>query len=144
MKNKISGLGIRTDNDIIRQVLKDPELYQDMLARATDTVGPDYNYGYRTQVAPNGHRGDIGKLPNHPTFSTGSAYSTPQEPGGEWVTTFQGTRFKPSLNQLTKPGYHEMIQRYMQQVEPGVQLDTSNKIPFDGVIRQSNPQHKQQ
>lgn len=36
------------------------------------------------QEAANGHLTDIGKKPNHMTFSTESAYSTPQAPGGTW------------------------------------------------------------
>lgn len=38
-------------------------------------------------VAANGHLNDIGKKPNHMTFSDGSIYSTPQTPGGTWSQT---------------------------------------------------------
>jgi hypothetical protein len=39
------------------------------------------------QEAANGHLDDVGKKPNHWTFSDGSIYSTPQMPGGRWEQT---------------------------------------------------------
>jgi hypothetical protein len=37
------------------------------------------------QAAANGHLTDQWKKPNHMTFSTGSQYSTPDNPGGVWA-----------------------------------------------------------
>lgn len=41
-------------------------------------------YNANAQQAGNGHLTDLGKKPNHMTFSDGSIYSTPQTPGGTW------------------------------------------------------------
>ena len=109
--------------------------YADLMARAAGSVGPDYNYGLDGNVSANGHRGDVGKLPNHPTFSVESAYSTQQNPGGKWITDFQGTRFRPSLEMWMRPGYANMIGSYMRNVEPNVALDDTNKIKFVEMIR---------
>lgn len=35
-------------------------------------------------AGPNGHLDDVGKKPNHMTFSDGSVHSTQQMPGGHW------------------------------------------------------------
>lgn len=56
-------------------------------------LGNTYDYDARgfwkagRATASNGHGGDTWKKPNHPTFSTYSQYSTPQEAGGTWVAT---------------------------------------------------------
>lgn len=52
----------------------------------------DYNYkmGYLNdpsgQLAANGHLSDIGKLPNHPTFSNESVYAAGNPTAGRWVS----------------------------------------------------------
>lgn len=52
---------------------------------------PDYNYGLaflndpKGQLAANGHLSDIGKMPNHPTFSNESAYGIGNNKAGQWI-----------------------------------------------------------
>lgn len=51
---------------------------------------PDYDYrmAYNAdqsgKLAANGHLSDIGKLPNHPTFSNESAYAFNNPTAGQW------------------------------------------------------------
>src|SRR5262245_7079759 len=52
-----------------------------------------------------GHLTDQWKLPNHPTFSTGSRYSTPQQPGGMWSQMPDGRwMFWPSQTNIDQFG----------------------------------------
>jgi hypothetical protein len=69
----------------------------DKAARASASIGPDYDYSVR-QSSPDarGHLGDAGKLPNHPTFSDHSVYSgLAGAVGGRWV----GSKFYPTTQQ---------------------------------------------
>lgn len=50
------------------------------------------------QAAANGHLPDTYKLPNHMTFSTGSQYSTPENPGGLWADTGTPNPQQPGQN----------------------------------------------
>ena len=88
-------------------------------ARLHNGVGPDYDYGLAANLTrgKNGHIGDIGKLPNHPTFSVESAYSAPDVPGGVW----KNNSFYASPQNLiyTSKG---RLQNYFNRVEPGVTL----------------------
>lgn len=86
-------------------------------------VGRDYDYGqggaYNSQT---GHWGDAGKLPNHPTFSNESNYSSASLAGGQWGSMFNRDgkvveTFTPSLDMITQG-----LAQYMQRVEPNVQL----------------------
>ena len=88
-------------------------------ARAHNGVGPDYDYGLAANLTrgKNGHIGDVGKLPNHPTFSVESAYSTPTAPGGVWK---DGSFYASPQNLMyTSKG---RLQDYFNRVEPGVKL----------------------
>jgi hypothetical protein len=59
-------------------------------ANSTGKGGDTYDYDLRgawkdsAQAASNGHLPDTWKKPNHPTFSTGSQYSTGDTIGGSW------------------------------------------------------------
>ena len=62
---------------------------------APQDSGKDYDLrgAFLADVKPDPvrhHMTDEYKMPNHPTFSIGSKYSTPQQMGGEWSTTPQG------------------------------------------------------
>ena len=84
---------------------KDPQQFMegkdiglwDQVARKQRGLGPDYDYSMATALDSRGHAGDIGKLPNHPTFSDESAYSgTSGLVGGHW----NGNVFTPAPWQL--------------------------------------------
>jgi len=66
-----------------------------------------------------GHLPDTGgKLPNHPTFSTESPYSTPQTPGGVWAQLPDGRwTFWPSQTNADQFGIAR-LQDYFSRVEP--------------------------
>ena len=84
----------------------------DQLARKSGQVGPDYDYGLGQlrHIDSRGHGSDLGKLPNHPTFSNLSAYTTKDFPGGNWDinnTTGLGT-FTPSERQIAEGGLKKL------------------------------------
>ena len=116
-------------NELIRE--------DDELARLTGGIGPDYDYSY-AESGPDGraHYTDRGKLPTHPTYSDESAYAdrVPFEPG-HWGRTPAGEDyFAPSEDKMrsTVDGvpYEQFIERYMNEVEPGVRL-IKPYIPLD-------------
>jgi hypothetical protein len=87
-----------------------------------------YDYDMRgawksdVKQAANGHYPDTFKKPNHPTFSSGSQYSTPATPGGEWQDLGDGKwKFtaSPAQLKLWKP---EELQSYFATREKGNQL----------------------
>ncbi len=71
----------------------------DKQARISKGLGPDYDYGMESTADNRGHLGDVGKLPNHPTFSDQSAYSGKVNglTGGVW----NGNTFTPASWQQT-------------------------------------------
>jgi len=80
--------------------------------------GSDYEPQSRTLNAMDGaHFDDIGKLPNHATFSDGSAYHSPKNQGGRWVD--QGSNgeakwvFTPSQQQLANRDGMERTMEYL-------------------------------
>jgi hypothetical protein len=75
------------------------------------------------QAAANGHLPDTFKKPNHPTFSTGSQYATPDQPGGVWAQMpNQGPwTYTPSATNLNLYGAQN-LQNYMADREPGALL----------------------
>lgn len=67
---------------------------------------------------PRGHFTDQFKKPNHPTFSTESQYSTPQNPGGQWLQSGDAKwAFMASPANLIHRTPEE-LQTYFKQVEP--------------------------
>jgi hypothetical protein len=79
----------------------------------------DLRGAYKDGLSPSKeeHFNDKYKLPNHPTFSTNSQYSTPDNPGGEWTgSDQQGWTFKASPANLVHRTPEE-LQQYWQQVE---------------------------
>ena len=68
--------------------------------------------------AQGAHFTDQFKKPNHPTFSGGSQYSTPAQPGGNWTQLPDGRwAFMPSQTNLDQMGTGG-LQRYFQEREP--------------------------
>ena len=97
----------------------------DYYARMRGTVGPDYDYSKASpmQTFANGHSVDAGKLPNHPTFSTESAYHSAATPGGVWGYDANGkvVSYTPSADMVQR-GATKGLAEYMRLVEPGVEL----------------------
>lgn len=76
----------------------------DRWARENKQMGPDYDYSKIGELDARGHGTDKGKLPNHPTFSTESDYSSTGNPG-KWSKKKDGTLyFEPSKKQVEKFG----------------------------------------
>lgn len=73
-----------------------------------------------------GHFPDTFKKPNHPTFSVESQYHGRPGPdgakfeGGVWAP--DGKSYTPSATMLQRTHKPDFLQRYFQDVEPGVQL----------------------
>ena len=115
---------------------------RDDLAKQTGSWSGDYDYGKsdKVQVA-NGHYSDSGKLPWHPTFSTESAYSSPEFKGGTWSTpegAMTGYVYTPSQDMI-KAGTTEGLIEYMQKNEPDVEL----KWPSTGMLPIEENKYKQ-
>ena len=109
--------------------LQYPTPMNEKLAKIIGGIGHDYDYGAQVRLenkpltaSANGHFSDIGKLPNHPTFSTQSAYNTPEYPGGIWnLDKNNNHTFTPSP-QMINSGATEGLAEYMRRVEPDVKL----------------------
>ena len=95
---------------------------------APNDSGADYDLkgAYYAGARPDmerGHFPDTFKLPNHPTFSTGSKYSTPEQMGGEWGQTPQGKdTYEPSRWMERDPARMAELAKYMKQAEPNAVL----------------------
>lgn len=64
------------------------------------------------------HLTDQFKKPNHPTFSAGSQYSSPAQPGGNWFETAGKWGFMPSQTNIDQFG-GDKLQEYFDRREPG-------------------------
>lgn len=83
--------------------------------RGLDQLDYDMRAAYldAAQKDGRGHMSDIGKKPNHPTFSVESKYSSAAHPGGTW----ENSGFRPSVSHWGNVG--GFLVDYMRQVEPG-------------------------
>lgn len=72
----------------------------------------------------NGHFTDVGKRPNHPTFSNESKYSNSKTPGGTW----NGDTFVPSMWQFGNNG-NSVRHRYMMDTGESYFDGTRNVYP---------------
>ena len=91
--------------------------------QAAARLGDTQDYDLRGAWAEQGG-GDLGdahltdkfKLPNHPTFSSGSIYSTPEQPGGVWAQLPDGRwTFVPSQvneDNLGRAGLEDYFRRF--------------------------------
>lgn len=104
---------------------------RDDLAKQTGSWSGDYDYGKSDQIqAANGHYSDSGKLPWHPTFSTESAYSSPEFKGGTWTEDHGlNTMYNPNpkvtytpSEDMIKSGTTNGLVQYMKTREPDVEL----------------------
>lgn len=111
---------------ILEDVMHSRMPLSDSLARATGNVGPDYDYGKLGNTDSRGHGSDYGKLPNHPTFSNQSYYSSPEVQGGVWTKSHSGKdMFIPSMTMDTRG-----LAGYFKEVEPHVVL-----APAEGIVK---------
>lgn len=70
----------------------------------------------------NAHLPDTFKLPNHPTFSNESVYSSKSTPGGQWVELEDGKWvFNASPHNVNAYGKDKLI-KYFQDYEPDATL----------------------
>jgi hypothetical protein len=81
-----------------------------------------------------GHLTDLGKLPNHPTFSEGSVYSTPAQRGGRWMEDGRGNDlFSPAPTNLRHRSLPEMRQYFRERERPGARVLTPRGVtPIQG------------
>lgn len=104
----------------------------EITAKATNGIGYNYDYGISNKRYPNGHYSDLGKLPNHPTFSTQSAYSTDNYKGGTWSTTNNGKWvFTPSQD-MVRSGATKGLAAYFRQREPNSILMAP--VPYNNTV----------
>lgn len=89
--------------------------------RAGDTQDYDLRGAWAQQGGGGlgeGHLSDLWKMPNHPTFSSGSRYQTPTQQGGVWTQLPGGQwTFVPSETNLQTMGTRGMAD-YFDRVEP--------------------------
>jgi hypothetical protein len=94
----------------------------------------DYNYniGYLSdpsgELASNGHLSDIGKLPNHPTFSNESVYAIGNPNAGRWLEPLHGDEWRysnPSRGLFMAPEQEAYAPK--NQTKKG-----ASYFPFDG------------
>lgn len=65
------------------------------------------------------HLTDTFKLPNHPTFSSGSRYATPEQPGGVWTQLPSGQwAYMPSQTNYDQGLGRTRLEDYFSRVEP--------------------------
>jgi hypothetical protein len=95
-------------------------------ANRPNDSGEDYDLpgAWLAQLKPDGrnHLDDEFKLQNHPTFSTGSKYSTPSHMGGEWSQANGRDTFEPSPWMESDPIRMQQLQQYMKAQEPNAIL----------------------
>ena len=110
---------------------------RDDLAKQTGSWSGDYDYGKSDKIqAANGHYSDSGKLPWHPTFSTESAYSSPEFKGGTWTEdNGPNTMYNPNpkvtytpSEDMIKAGTTKGLEEYMRTREPDVELHMPNRV----------------
>jgi len=83
-----------------------------LAAKKAGRINDTANYDLRgawlknpKSISSAGHLADTYKKPNHPTFSTDSKYSTPNNPGGSWVSGAKNSwSFTPSKRQISRAG----------------------------------------
>lgn len=80
------------------------------------------------EQAANGHLSDVGKKPNHMTFSDGSVHASERNPPGRWERAQDGTWTYYAPPTFTR--YHDpsALLNYFQTVEGGARRDQSGRI----------------
>lgn len=124
-----------------------------------DQLGNGVDYDYKAFFDNEGgisltegqHLTDAYKKPNHPTFSSGSRYSTEEQKGGDWVQDESGNwTFEASPFNLKQHSTEELI-NYFSQSDPNANLvlpdgtlayrgaQPSETVTLDGANAQVNP-----
>jgi len=110
--NRLALVRDMLNNQDVQRMSGQDSMLWDRAARESKSVGPDYDYGFVGNLDDRGHSSDRGKLPNHPTFSNLSEYSTgglaefhPKATGGSWSN--DGV-FTPSTNQVNRGGLGQL------------------------------------
>lgn len=98
-------------------------------------MGSDYNYGMAYLANPSsqdvigGHISDIGKLPNHPTFSTESVYAIGRQDAGRWAEMPDGSyRFHNPTKGLFFAPEEDAYKPYSQRPVLSVEQMLTNKL----------------
>ncbi len=78
-----------------------------------------------------GHGSDVGKKPNHPTFSNQSVYSVKGQEGGVWAQDAEGNgTFTPSEWMAKDKPRMEALKKYMAKNEPDTKLILPEEKPI--------------
>jgi hypothetical protein len=117
--------GAGKDEDLSQQYNTQLSPEQEKAFQQTPYARDTYDYDARGEFAagsnrdnPTGHGRDTFKKPNHPTFSTGSQYSTGNETGGQWIDNGDGTwGFMPSATNDDHMSRKALLE-YMRAYEP--------------------------
>jgi hypothetical protein len=105
----------------------------ELQAQLFNSIGHDYDYSLARGQNARGHYTDAGKLPWHPTFSTGSNYNDNTNQGGTWDSTTNEAganvdRFTPSP-QMMQEAPISYLGDYFKHVEPQAILQAP--APYD-------------
>jgi hypothetical protein len=104
----------------------------------------DYNYniGYLAdpsgELASNGHLSDIGKLPNHPTFSNESVYGIGNPNVGRWVEPMSGDDWRyhnPSRGLFMAPEAEAYKHREISRLTPLFKQGPPTPSPYTELPR---------
>lgn len=99
------------------------QMSPEQLAKITRSLYGDYDYGASSGQDFRGHYSDIGKLPNHPTFSKESKYSSDKYQGGDWVQIgINQYKYIPSQD-MVKAGNTSGLAEYFNKYEPTAVLE---------------------
>lgn len=111
-------------------------------AKISGSIYKDYDYGKSNLIqSANGHFSDSEKMPWHQTFSTESAYSTPQFKGGTWTEDHgENTMYNPNpkvtytpSKDMIKAGTTNGLVEYIRTREPGdeLRIDSGVILPIE-------------
>jgi hypothetical protein len=113
-------------NDLMTQLTPVGEQLFQQQARARMSGDYDLRGAWAQQGGGdlgNAHLTDQFKLPNHPTFSSGSRYATPQQPGGVWAQLPNGQwTYMPSQTNYDQGLGRAGLEDYFRRVEPNALL----------------------
>lgn len=89
-------------------------------AKKKGDIGEDYDYGVMKldNHKDGDHYSDLGKLPNHPTFSDESKYSSKKYRGGTWSVNDKGQDVFTLSEDMMKSGAGKNISKYFEEFEP--------------------------
>ena len=88
----------------------------------------------------NGHASDKFKKPNHPTFSSGSVYSSDSQKGGEWTENNGKWSFNPSATNISMQSV-QGLKEYFSKAEPEADLNiteaqAASREPLNSYVKE--------